>query len=134
MGGEKMSGVIAKLIGLVLAATLGLLSFSSNVLGDELSDPNSVEIAQNLFNDGARAYASGDFIDALMAFRKAHTYVPESVFLYNAARAAKRLGNFDQALSLANDAAAQKERPLPAIIADKNRELIAELKTSIAAR
>lgn len=99
----------------------------------ETEQEQAVHVAQKLFEEGAKAYSEKKYADAVTLFRKAYTYVPAAAFLYNAAKAAERLGNLEQALSLAKQAMAQKEQTLPAAMAKKDKELIESLKARISA-
>jgi hypothetical protein len=67
-------------------------------------------------------------------WRKAYEYVPEAVFLFNAAKAAEKLGNLEQALALAKRAGKEKQRPLPEKLASKNEKLVEDLEARVEFR
>ena len=116
-----------------LIATMCSASLPAVSAAQEGVEERSVRVAQKLFEKGSKAYSEKRFADALTLFRKAYTYVPAAPFLYNAARAAEKLGNLEQALSLAEQAKDQKEQPLPVQLATKNDELIESLEAEIVA-
>ncbi len=103
-------------------------------VAQEDDEKQAVRVAQKLFEEGATAYSEKRFSEALTLFRKAHTYVPAAAFLYNAARAAEKLGNLEQSLSLAKQAKTQKTQPLAAQLVKKNDALIESLEKQIVAQ
>lgn len=102
--------------------------------GQVAQDHEHADMAQRLFEKGYRAYSEKEYAKALSLWRKAYEYVPEATFLYNAASAASKLGNLDQALGLAKRAAKQKERPLAPQLEEKNKKLIKSLNERIERR
>jgi tetratricopeptide (TPR) repeat protein len=80
--------------------------------------------AQKLFQEGYKAYQKQDYTTAVSLWRQAYEYVPEAVFLFNAARAAEKLGNLSTAEKLAEQAKAKDNRTLSAEDAAKNEQLL----------
>jgi hypothetical protein len=97
---------------------------SGEVAGARADDePARRKVARALFDQGTRAYTDKEFAEAGALFLEAYTYLPEAVFLYNAARCAEQTENWAQARDLAGRAAAQTERALGPELAGKARAL-----------
>lgn len=84
--------------------------------------------AQKLFKEGYEAYQRQEYSTAVSLWRKAYEYVPEAVFLFNAARAAEKLGNLETARKLAEQAKEHKERGLSAADTAKNEQLLQRVR------
>lgn len=121
-----------RVIATVLMVVMGGASVPAVAVSQDRQQ-REVKVAQKLFEKGASAYSEKRYADALMLFRKAYTYVPAAPFLYNAARAAEKLGNLDQALSLAKQAKEQEDQPLPERLRAQNDALIESLEQRIEA-
>jgi tetratricopeptide (TPR) repeat protein len=115
---------------IVLMWPLAAFGQSQGASGAE-TEAKRVETFQKLFERAAQAYNEGEFGQAATLFQKAYAVQPEAAALYNAARAAQKMGNFEQALSLSKDAAAAEDFPLPAPLEQKNAELQDELRAQI---
>lgn len=115
----------------VLIVLSGIVCCSSDAYA-EPADEQEVQAAQELFEEGMLAYQAKKFPEAIVLFQKAYTYVPAAAFLYNAAKVAEAMGDFDQALKFAERAGAQTEEALPDQMAQANRKLIESLKIKIA--
>ena len=78
-----------------------------------------IAAAQADFDQGAEAFAAGDYARATMLFQRAYAQVPEAAFLYNAAKAYERMEKWDQALAMLARAEQSSARPLPPGMANK---------------
>lgn len=95
-------------------------------------EEQEIQAAQELFEEGMLAYQAKKYPEAIVLFQKAYTYVPAAAFLYNAAKVAEAMEDFDQALKFAERAGAQTEDALPDKMALANTKLIESLKSKIA--
>ena len=115
---------------IVLMVPAGALAQSEGTAEAETEAPQ-VDLFERLFAAGSEAYTAGDFSRAATLFQKAHAARPEATALYNAAKAAQKMGNLSQALSLSKDAAASEKYPLPSVLEKKNGALQEELRAQI---
>lgn len=106
----------------------GRPAFASDPEQEQQDDPGAIAAAQKHFDDGVASYKANDYPTALHEFRQAYAKIPAAVFLYNAARVAEKMDNFQESLNLAKRAQSQTSRPLPAPLREKNTALIKSLE------
>jgi|GEM_PF-5456514 len=115
---------------LALLAVL-LLSWGEPARAQAPDNAAAITAAQRHFDDGVAAYQNEDYARALEEFDKAYAQIPAAIFLYNAARVAEKLEQFEESLKLAELAQAEVERPLPDALVEKNTQLIKSLEQRI---
>ena len=116
--------------------TLGILLVLAcagvSICADGYADEESTARAQELFDEAAADYMAKRWDLAAVKFRKAYSYLPEALFLYNQAKALQKLDNHEVARGALIRARDQKERSLPPEIAAKVPAFLAELDASLA--
>lgn len=80
------------------------------------------------------AFAKGNYNDAYRLWLKTYELESNAVFLFNAARAAEKLGMLERALTLIKQALAQESRPISGDARKQSKEFKREVEAKILAK
>ena len=105
-----------------IAASVTFLACCSAVVATAQPSRADIQKAEDHFRKGAEWYAQGDYAKAVVEFKFGHNLAPNAMFLYNMSLAYERLGSFDEAIEVAQEA--RKMGGMPDEIARRNETRI----------
>lgn len=106
-----------------IAASVAFLACCSAAVVSAEPSRADIQKAEDHFRKGAEWYAQGDYAKAIVEFKFGNNLAPNAMFLYNMSLAYERLGSFDEAIEVAQEA--RKMGGMPEEIALRNESRIA---------
>jgi tetratricopeptide (TPR) repeat protein len=118
----------------ILRTLLPLLLFATIVVWvgpAAAQEKSNRELAQETFNEGAKAYLAGDYSEAVVKFLTAFEYEENAMILYNLSLAYAGMENWERAIEAAERAATRDD--LPEKARPRNRARIVSLERIVQA-